>query len=672
MSIMPAIREIRRYRMHLTVAIISLVTITFFQNCSSGFKSVAGVSAEASTSYSHSGSNGGTPPIVSFTLSATNVAPGANVTIYVTAAAQSSGATIKQVDIFVGGNDIKTLMSSPYNYTISESTAGPYSIYVSATDSMGGVTQTGSQTLTVMSSSGGGGSGCLASNYQAPVWSSGQQSTYSYNIDLSNQIDTSNLVINNLAFSSEYTVTNIMTKSNDKNITVTANASKRMLTISPSNGVECASGTAIITAQLQDQCSTLPGFQYPASSTKTFTINYHNTCPSQTVLTQSAPAYQEAMGSQVATDGSVVVMTAPQYSGNGQKNSGAAYIFSASTGQQLTMLTPSSVADQKIDSVAIRNGTIVLGTYPLPGVSGAVYVFKGSGSNWALATTIQQPSVSGQSGLDPLDFGASVAILSDGSIVVGAPGEDVNGLYEAGAVYIFSGSNYSQIAHLTAKAPVQFETFGASLDASGTTLAVGAPYASYQESLSTTAIGSAYVFSGSSGSSLTQTARALLMSTKANASDVYQFGASVSISGSELLVGAPEANGGGMAYLFNTTGKYVGAVAETSKGSSSGDKFGQSVQVDASTNTLWVGAPALSSDTGAIFKFSIGSSTPSYMLTSENLANQPLYSTTGGQFGASFVVNGANMAIGSPGFAGLVNGSPTIVNSGIGFVMSTP
>ncbi len=670
----------RRFRLHLTIAIIGVVTLALFQNCSSGFRAIASGSSTAASLSSHIGSSGDVPPQVSFTLSQTSVAPDSTVTINIMAAAQASNATISRVDVYVDGTIVKTLTSAPFSYMLTEQNPANYTIQVAATDSLGGYTPAPAQTLTVQAPAGTGAA-CISASYQAPAWLSGQTTSYSYNVGL--PPDTMKMT-EALSYSTSTTFPinglSIKITNGNKALTINQTLTKNgqyELNIQPNRNVECASGTVTFTVQLQDEClQAIPGFNYPAASTKTFTLNYSNTCPAESQLVEATPTAQEEMGSQVATDGSVVVMTAPQYSANGPQNTGAAYIFAASapngsTNQNIALLTPSNVAGQKIYSAAVKNGVIALGTDPLPGVNGAVYIYKGSGANWNLVATIPQPSVSGQSSLDPLEFGQSVAILSDGSIAVGAPGEDVNGLYQAGAVYVYSASSYAQIARLTAATPVQFENFGTSLSVNGSNLAIGAPYAGYQESASINAIGSAYVFSGSSGSSLSQIGRAVLQGGKHNASDVYQFGQSVSINGSYLLIGAPLAGGGGMAYLYNKNGTYVGSFAESSIGTPSGDNFGQSVQID-SSNNIWVAAPSNNSETGAIFKFSLGATNPNYTLVSQNIMNQPAYNTPAAKFGMSFVIYGSDMVVGSPGFTGLDNGMPTYVNSGLGFIIATP
>ncbi len=111
--------------------------------------------------------------------------------------------------------------------------------------------------------------------------------------------------------------------------------------------------------------------------------------------------------------------------------------------------------------------------------SGAAYVFKRVGSNWAQEAYLKA-SNAGKG-----YFGTSVAIQGD-TVVVGAPEEDssstgINGTPDqlapvSGAAYVFtrSGTNWAQEAYLKASNTGGDDNFGASLAIDGDTLAVGA------------------------------------------------------------------------------------------------------------------------------------------------------------------------------------------------------
>ncbi len=115
--------------------------------------------------------------------------------------------------------------------------------------------------------------------------------------------------------------------------------------------------------------------------------------------------------------------------------------------------------------------------------AGAVYVFTRSNGEWSQQAYLKASNAEGGD-----NFGFSVALLGD-TIAVGAKYEDsaanvVNGdqldnaASNAGAVYVFTRSNgeWSQQAYLKASNAETGDSFGASVSLSGNTLVVGADY----------------------------------------------------------------------------------------------------------------------------------------------------------------------------------------------------
>ncbi|MGH9018123.1 MAG: FG-GAP repeat protein, partial [Acidimicrobiales bacterium] len=125
-----------------------------------------------------------------------------------------------------------------------------------------------------------------------------------------------------------------------------------------------------------------------------------------------------------------------------------------------------------------------------------------------------------------------------------------------------------------------------------TTAVVGAPYANSYT-------GAAYVFTKVAGTWLQQ---AELLASDGASND--EFGWSVAISGSTVVVGAPARDFGiGAAYVFSDGGGTWTQQAElTGSDSSGGDKFGSSV-VAASASQVMVGAKGHAA-TGAVYVFS--------------------------------------------------------------------
>ena len=114
--------------------------------------------------------------------------------------------------------------------------------------------------------------------------------------------------------------------------------------------------------------------------------------------------------------------------------------------------------------------------------SGAAYVFVRRGTKWS-----QQAYLKASNTGEGDHFGWSVAVSGD-TVVVGARGEDstatgVNGIgidpepgFNSGAAYVFvrQGTNWSQQAYLKASNTGEWDDFGASVTVSGDTIVVGA------------------------------------------------------------------------------------------------------------------------------------------------------------------------------------------------------
>jgi hypothetical protein len=379
------------------------------------------------------------------------------------------------------------------------------------------------------------------------------------------------------------------------------------------------------------------------------------------------------LGSAVAVSGSTMVVGAP-YDNSGI---GAAYVYTGSgtSWTQEATLTPSDgvSGDDFGYSVAVSGGDIVVGS-PCHSISansctGAAYVFTGSASSWTQAAEMNDP---GQATEDT--FGLPVAIASQ-SILVGALGENsfagsvfvytlqgamkatitdpantANDLFGSsiatagkrmvvgapgttgskGAVYYFNEvrGGWVKKATLTASngegcsatcsQPVGFiygDYFGNSVALlKGTTIAVGAPYASYPTpEPDSVGSGAAYVFTGS-GSSWSQTseisdptedaanaassAGCNGFSNPCNALD--QFGYQVALVGTTVVAAAPYDSQGypnnatGSAFLFQKSGSSwptSSPIKLVSSDGVAGDEFGTSGLVTISKHAFAIASP---------------------------------------------------------------------------------
>ncbi len=163
----------------------------------------------------------------------------------------------------------------------------------------------------------------------------------------------------------------------------------------------------------------------------------------------------DLFGGAVSIDGNIVAVGATGDDDNGS-NSGSAYLFNASTGEQLHKLLPSDgTADDSFgDSIAIHGGLVVVGSPEddhLGSNSGAVYVFE-------VASGTQIRKIAPDDGAEGDWFGESVAI-QDSLVAVGARLDDDNGA-SSGSAYVFNALNGALVAKLLPSDGAAFYSFG--------------------------------------------------------------------------------------------------------------------------------------------------------------------------------------------------------------------
>jgi hypothetical protein len=204
---------------------------------------------------------------------------------------------------------------------------------------------------------------------------------------------------------------------------------------------------------------------------------------------------------------------------------GNAWIFQ----QRLVNPDPITAAFEEFGgSVSLSGETLAVG---VPGDriganlrQGSVRVFTRSGGAWSLQATLTAPD--GQSD-DRL--GGSVALLGD-TLIVGAPGDRVGGNIAQGSVRVFRRVEgvWTHQQTITAANGAANEGFGRLLSLDADTLAVGVPVGNVAP------FGRVHVFVRSG---TTWTAQQVL--TASDGAEGDSFGASVSVSGDTLVVGAP-------------------------------------------------------------------------------------------------------------------------------------
>lgn len=290
-------------------------------------------------------------------------------------------------------------------------------------------------------------------------------------------------------------------------------------------------------------------------------------------LMASDASTDDEFGCSVTIEGTTAVIGAC----HARNGPGAAYVFTESSGswQQTQELTASGSNDFG-HSVAISGSTILVGapfTY-LPGpIEGAAYVFTNTGGTWA-----QSAQLTASDEADGDEFGWSVSL--DGSTaLIGSLLADINGNTSQGAAYLFtnSGGTWSQTQKLTATDGGSNDDFGMSVSLSGTNAIVGATGAQ------TAGIpaGAAYVYTDTAGT--WGFAQKLMM----NNSSINEFGASVDMQGSRVLVGAYAASGsnfgsGATLIFIDQNGIWQQSRMLYAADGVANDAFGWSVSLDGS------------------------------------------------------------------------------------------
>ena len=277
-------------------------------------------------------------------------------------------------------------------------------------------------------------------------------------------------------------------------------------------------------------------------------------------------AASDFFGYSVAISGTTAIVGAQGDDDNGDE-SGSAYLFDTTTGQQIAkLLAKDGAADDRFGrSVAISDAIAIVGSKwddDNGDKSGSAYLFE-------TATGQQVAKLLPDDGAPNNGFGVSVAI-SGTTAIVGAYLDDDNGDY-SGSAYLFDTTTGRQILKILSNDGAFTDFFGYSVAISGTTAIVGA----YNDDDNGSNSGSAYLFDTTTGQQI-----AKLLPKDGAAGD--RFGFSVAISGTTAIVGAQldDDNGSasGSAYLFDTTtGEQITKLLPDD--GAAGDWFGWSVAI---------------------------------------------------------------------------------------------
>jgi len=231
----------------------------------------------------------------------------------------------------------------------------------------------------------------------------------------------------------------------------------------------------------------------------------------------------DQFGVSVAIDGNLVLVGAHFDSNNGFIV-GQAHLFVATTGTLLQTFddpTPTT-EDQFGVSVSIDGNNVLVGAPfdDTKGVNvGQAHLFDAT--TGLLLQTFDDPTVTTED-----QFGVSVSI-SGNNVLVGARGDDTNG-QDVGQAHLFDATTGALLRTFNDPTPTTEDQFGTSVAISGNNVLVGAPF----DDTSGGDVGQAHLFDATTG---------LLLQTfdDPTPTSFDRFGTSVSISGNNVLVGAP-------------------------------------------------------------------------------------------------------------------------------------
>jgi hypothetical protein len=183
-----------------------------------------------------------------------------------------------------------------------------------------------------------------------------------------------------------------------------------------------------------------------------------------------------------------------------------------------------------------------------------------------------------------------------------------------------------------------YDLFGFSVAVSGTTMVVGAPNDAGGN-------GAAYVYTGS-GTGWTQKAEL----TASDGAYGDSFGEEVAIYGDTIVVGAAGRNAyAGAAYVFTGSGSsWTQDVEIDDPGATSNDEF--SVAIAITSNSILIGALGADSNAGAVYVYA---NAPGYV--EKSLITDP-GATANDAFGWTLAASGKTMVVGAPGVEGASDG----------------
>ena len=283
---------------------------------------------------------------------------------------------------------------------------------------------------------------------------------------------------------------------------------------------------------------------------------------------------------QVAVDSNFVINNYKNYATERKQA-----LFKIKPGSEQKVTAQSPAANEQFGYSVVIEGNYAFVGHPFPTSTqpGEVEVYQKSNGTW----TFKQVLVASDA-TNGDQFGYSID-ASGTTLAIGAPQTEDNSETNHGAVYIFdlqANGTWTQTVKLTADNKGASDVLGSSVAIDGDVVVAGAE----NEDTTASNAGAAYVFTRSDGS-WSQTVK--LVASDGAIEDY--FGKAVSLSGDTVLIGAYEDNdnGGnsGSAYIFerDEAGNWTQTAKLTATDGAVNDYFGNAVSL--SGFTALIGAP---------------------------------------------------------------------------------
>ncbi len=313
-----------------------------------------------------------------------------------------------------------------------------------------------------------------------------------------------------------------------------------------------------------------------------------------------------------------------------KSGSGAAFVYVLADHRWRRQASPASPGGGFGTAVAVAGTTAVIGAPGVNLAAGAAFVYARSGATWRGQGQLIDPR-----GVFGNEKGAAVAI-SGTTAVIGAWGVQ----HTSGAAYIYvkSGSRWHHQATLYDPGRHSFDWFGAAVAVSGSTVVIGAWGGAKLVA------GRAYVYVRSRG-------RWRLQATITGLSHYDDLGASLALSGTTLVIGAPgESDSDGAVYVYVRSGTHWHQQAVLPGPHAAFQGFGEAVAL--SGDTIAIGASGANYYTGAAYVYARAGQHWTLRASLTDLANRP-----NDGFGTAVAISGIHLVVGAPGvddYAGAV------------------